>query len=236
MGDEGGQPVLRPGHGESALGPVRVGRGFVNPVDDLGGKLGPTHQELLDALAKHLKETKCDLKIIVRAIVLSDAYQLSSVGPSKDATPEWYERGRVRPLSAEELWSSCMLASQRPADAFKTSCEPNTYVVRTFGEPTDGIGNFQGSLAEHLFLNNAPYLRQMAQSRKGNLAEAVLAMKAPPEVKVDRVFLSILSRPPTDVERKRFVDHLAGDAKMTPVLVEEAIWTLMSCSEFRFNH
>jgi hypothetical protein len=213
-----------------------MGRGFVNPVDDLGGKTEPTHPELLDALAKHLKETKFDLKNIIRALVLSDAYQLSSVGPSKDAAPEWYERARVRPLAAEELWTSFMIAAQMPADAFKTTGEPNTYVVRTFGEPTDGIGHFQGSLAEHLFLNNAQYLRQMAQTRKGNLAESILAMKTPPEEKVDRMFLSILSRPPSDAERKRFVDHLAGDAKVTPTLVEEAIWTLMSCSEFRFNH
>ncbi|HEX3316186.1 MAG TPA: DUF1549 and DUF1553 domain-containing protein [Gemmataceae bacterium] len=213
-----------------------MGRGFVNPVDDLGGKLEPTHPELLDALAKHLKETKFDLKDIIRAIVLSDAYQLSSVGPSKDAAPEWYERARVRPLSAEELWTSFKIAAQTPADAFKGSGEPMEYVVRFFGEPTDGLGHFQGSLAEHLFLNNAQQLRQMAQSRKGNLAEAILAMKAPSDEKVDRMFLSILSRPPSEVERKRFVEHLAGDAKMKPVLVEEAIWTLMSCSEFRFNH
>ena len=42
--------------------------------------------------------------------------------------------------------------------------------------------------------------------------------------------------PPSDAERKRFVEHLTGDAKLMPTLVEEAIWTLMSCSEFRFNH
>ena len=82
------------------------------PVDDLGGKNEPTHPELLDALAKHLKETKFDLKSIVRAIVLSDAYQLTSVGPLKDALPEWFERARVRPLSAEELWTSFMIAAQ----------------------------------------------------------------------------------------------------------------------------
>ena len=213
-----------------------MGRGFVMPVDDLDGKMEPTHPELLDALAKHLKETKFDLKSFIRDLVLSDTYQLTSVGPSKDALPEWFERARVRPLSAEELWTSFMIAAQMPADAFKTTGEPNTYVVRTFGEPTDGIGNFQASLAEHLFLNNAQYLRQMAQPRKGNLADTILTMKTPPEEKVDRMFVTILSRPPSDAERKRFVDHLTGDVKMMPTLVEESIWTLMSCSEFRFNH
>jgi Protein of unknown function (DUF1549)/Protein of unknown function (DUF1553) len=213
-----------------------MGRGFVQPVDDLDGKMQPTHPELLDALAKDLKDTKFDLKSFVRAIVLSDTYQLTSVGPSKDALPQWFERARVRPLSAEELWASFKIAAQMPADAFKGGGEPTEYMARFFGEPTDGLGHFQGSLSEHLFLNNAPYVRQMAQARKGNLADAILVMKGPPEEKVDRMFLSILSRPPVDAERKRFVDHLASDAKIAPVLVEEAIWTLMSCSEFRFNH
>ena len=61
-------------------------------------------------------------------------------------------------------------------------------------------------------------------------------MKGPWEEKVDRLFLSVLSRPPSAAERERFVKHLSSDAKMTPALVEDAIWVLISCSEFRFNH
>jgi hypothetical protein len=213
-----------------------MGRGFVHPVDDLGGKNAPSHPQLLDALTKHLVDTKFDVKSIVRAIVNSDAYQLSSIGPNKNALPEWYERARVRPMSAEELWASFKVATQTSAESMKTVGEPTEYLVRFFGEPTDGLGNFQGSLAEHLFLNNATHLRQLAQARKGNLGDVLSTMKGTPEEKVNRLFLSMLNRSPSDSERVRFMKHLNGDAKMAPVLLEEAIWSLMCCSEFRFNH
>jgi hypothetical protein len=52
---------------------------------------------------------------------------------------------------------------------------------------------------------------------------------------VDRLFLSVLSRPPKAEERKRFVMHLTADPKAEP-LVEEAIWVLLNTAEFRFNH
>ena len=36
-------------------------------------------------------------------------------------------------------------------------------------------------------------------------------------------------------ERQRFVAHLTSDKNAVPV-VEEAIWALINCSAFRFNH
>src|SRR5262249_25895689 len=106
-----------------------------------------------------------------------------------------------------------------------------------FGEPLDGQGNFQGRLAEHLFLNNSDQVRMFAYQRKGNLTDTLVAMKAPWEEKVERLFLSVLSRPPSAAERERFVRHLSGGAaRMAPALVGEAVGVLMSCSEFRFNH
>ena len=213
-----------------------MGRGIIHPVDDLSGKNLPSHPELLSAIAKHLVDTKFDLKDLIRELVNSETYQLSGVGPNKDASPTWYERARVRPLTSEELLASFKTATQFPADGFKGSGEPTEYFLRYFGEPTDGQGYFQGSLSEHLFLNNAPYFRTMSQPRKGNLADTLLTMKGTSEEKVDHLFLSMLNRSPSQVERDRFVSHLQGDAKMMPALIEEAVWVLMSCSEFRFNH
>jgi hypothetical protein len=213
-----------------------MGRGFVHPVDDLGGKNAPSHPQLLDTLTKHLLDTKFDLKSFVRAVVTSEAYQLASTGPETAALPSWYERARVRPLSAEELMASFKAATKFPADGFKGSGEPTEYMLRYFGEPTDGLGHFQGSLSEHLFLNNATHLRLLAQPRKGNLSDALMTMPGTWDEKVDRLFLSMLNRLPTDAERARFVQHLSGDAKMASALIEEAVWTLMCCSEFRFNH
>src|SRR3954469_15004952 len=82
------------------------------------------------------------------------------------------------------------------------------YFVRYFGQPTNGLGEFQGSLSEHLFLNNSSQLRDLVRRRKGNLADNLLTFSDPWDRKVDRLFLSVLTRLPSDSERKRFVAHL----------------------------
>lgn len=212
-----------------------MGRGIIHPVDDLSGKNKPSHPELLKALTDDIVARKFDLKSLVREIANSEAYQLADTGAVRDTLPVWFERARVRALSAEELIASWKVATVSPT-AFNSNTADNEYMLRYFGEPNDGQGNFQGSLAEHLYLNNAGMIRSLGQAKKGNLADTLLTSKAPWEERVDRLFLSLLSRPPSVEERQRFVQHLSGDAKTAPALVEEAIWVLLSCSEFRFNH
>ncbi len=211
-----------------------LGRGLVHPVDDLGVRK-PSHPPLLDALTRELVQYKFDLKHLIRELVSSATYQLADTGPVKGALPEWFERARIRPLSAEELMAALRTATG-PDDHGTKSLKDNTeYFVRYFGASANGQGEFQGSVAEHLFLNNASQLRALCQPRKGNLADTLLTSKAPWEEKVDRLFLSVLSRLPRPEERQRFVQHLTSDAKAGSALVEEAIWVLVSCSEFRFN-
>ena len=48
----------------------------------------------------------------------------------------------------------------------KSQNNTEAYMLRYFGEPNDGQGNFQGSLAEHLFLNNAAQIRDLGRARK----------------------------------------------------------------------
>jgi hypothetical protein len=213
-----------------------LGRGLVHPVDDLSGRNAPSHPALLQELSRRLIATKFDLKNLIRELVNSEAYQLAGTGASAEAMPKWFERARVRPLSAEELVSALQGAAGFPQDGFKKAGQTTEYFRIYFGEPNDGQGNFQASLGEHLFLNNSDHLRLLARPRKGNLADTLLTINATAEEKVDRLFLSVLSRLPSPAERQRFVKHLNGDARMAPTLVEEVIWVLLSSSEFRFNH
>jgi hypothetical protein len=170
-------------------------------------------------------------------MVSSDAYQLACSGPAKESMPQWFERGRVRPLSAEEMQAAIRTATAFDASGGKGNGVTTEYFTRYFGTPTDGQGNFQGSLPEHLFMNNSADVRSMVQFRKGNLTDRIASSKAPWDERVHELFLSILSRPPSDLERDRFVLHFASATPQnTPSLVEEAIWALISCSEFRFNH
>lgn len=209
-----------------------MGRGLVHPVDDLGEKKEPSHPELMRAVTSQLIAHKFDLKWYIRELVNSQTYQRAARGPSTAALPQWFERARVRPLLAEELLASLRVATGTENE--KDNSGLKEYVTQYFGEPTNGRGDFQGSLAEHLFLNNSGQVRQMIQPHKGNLADRLLKSSHSWEARVEQMFLATLTRLPTPEEKARFVKHLTSTNKPEP-LVGEAIWVLVNCAEFRFN-
>ncbi len=211
-----------------------MGRGIVHPIDDFHKENTPSHPMLLKALATGFVANKYDLKWVIREIANSDAYQLSGVSASKASLPMWFERARVRPLTAEEL-----VAAMRTANNFEINPkDPNAnwdYFLRAFGEPTNGLGEFQGSLSEHLFLNNSDQVRALFRRKKGNLADKVLTSTEPWEKRVELMYLSVLNRPPKPKELEAFVSFIKREPK-PDAAVEDAIWVLLNSSEFRFNH
>lgn len=214
-----------------------MGRGFVHPVDDFNSKNEPSHPALLKALESQFIAHQFDLKWLIREIVNSDAYQAADVGPIKDALPKYYERARIRPLSVEELTASLHVATGLGVESALKS-KPSGDMVKYLGEPVDGQGTFQGSLTEHLFIHNGDTFRGLCYPRNGNLAESLLKSEADWNAKVERMFLSVLSRTPTIEERERFVNYLTMDPKDTKLAaqrMEETLWVLVASSEFRFN-
>src|SRR5262249_26324981 len=151
----------------------------------------------------------------------SQTYQRASTGEVEDARPRWFEQARVRPLSAEELLESWRVATGFGNVAKKATGETGRkarfqgvtwgYIGRFFGDPTHGVGNFQGGIQEHLYLNNGEVYRLIA-TEKGSLYQTLHDDKAPWEERVDRLYLSILNRHAKAAEQKKFAEFLsAGD-------------------------
>jgi hypothetical protein len=216
-----------------------MGRGLVHPINNLSPANNPSHPQLLDQLTKAMIEHKFDLKWYIRELVNSETYQLSSAG-SGEPLPEWFQHARMRPLSAEELAESWRFAtghdgvekaSGKPKEKGRFRPLQKDYVIQFFGTPNTGAGDFQGGLHEHLYLNNGP-LSYSIPGGKGSLLEFVADRKQPMEARLDKLFLTTLSRKPSAQEREKFAAFLA-DEKAS---VADAIWTLITCSEFRFNH
>ena len=141
-------PVRPLGRSDSA------GRGLVHPVDNMSPSNDPLHPELLNDLTAKTVEHKFDLKWLIREVVLSNTYQLSSRGTSGESLPQWFQYGRTRPLSAEELVESWRVATNYDQSAYAKSrvdrdCKDryrplgSGYIVRFFGKPSDGTGNFR---------------------------------------------------------------------------------------------
>jgi hypothetical protein len=218
-----------------------LGRGLVHPVDNMSASNPSSHPELLDQLAREFVAHQFDLKWLIRELCNSRVYQLGTTGDVTDAKPRWFERARTRPLSAEELLESWRVATGYDETVALSGKKVDNrfhgvtwdYVRKFFGEPNNGVGDFQGGLQEHLYLNNGE-LGRLIVADKGSLVDAVGKSEEPWPARIDRLFLSILNRPPSDHERSQFAEFL--DTKDQPQeRLREAIWVLMTSSEFRFN-
>ncbi len=93
-----------------------MGRGIVASVDNFGSTGdAPTHPELLDYLAFSLVQNGWSIKKLIREVVSSRAYQLSTrVGEQDqqlDADNQFYGRRIVKRLRAEDIRDSMLMAS-----------------------------------------------------------------------------------------------------------------------------
>jgi uncharacterized protein DUF1553 len=94
------------------------GRGLVPSVDDLGA-LGerPSHPELLDWLARRFVDDGYSLKKLIRLIVLTRSYRMSSAASAetiaRDPENALFSRMRVRRLEAEAIRDAILSISSR---------------------------------------------------------------------------------------------------------------------------
>jgi len=226
-----------------------MGRGLVHPVDDMSEANQPSHPELLEQITRQLVDHDFDLKWYIRELVNSQTYQLSSLGDSTvQERPRYFERARTRPLTAEEL-ADCWRVATRYAAADDKLQErldqgnrfyPLTsgYHLSAFGTPTDGTGNFLGGMHEQLYMSNGG-ISKLFRSNEGGLLHTLAEAKkdTPWEDRVELMYLSILSRRPSPAESQKFVEFFqSADQDRPHETVKDAMWVLMTCSEFRFNH
>jgi hypothetical protein len=223
-----------------------MGRGLIHPVDNMSESNSPSHPELLDSMTRQLVDRQFDLKWLIRELVNSQTYQLSSQGDVAAERPAWFERARTRPLSAEELAEAWRVAVNYAAVDDKTQeriakgdrfYPLGEYQKHFLGAPTDGVGNFLGGLHEHLYLSNGG-IDRLFDDRPGGLVHALVVAEkdASWESRVERLYLSTLSRRPSPEESRTFVEFLSEGKESPHQRVKEAIWALTTCSEFRFNH
>ena len=225
-----------------------MGRGMVHPVDDMSAANDPSHPKLLDEIEKQLIDHNFDLRWYIRELVSSQTYQLSSFGDVTQERPRWFERARTRPLTAEELVESWRTATSYAAVDSKLNERlekgerfyPLTsgFHLAAFGKPTDGTGDFLGGIHEQLYMSNGGISKLFSSQEGGLLHDLADAnQESTWEERIETMYLSILSRRPTEDESQKFVEFFeAADENRPHDAVKDAMWVLMTCSEFRFNH
>jgi hypothetical protein len=227
-----------------------LGYGFTRPVDDLGEHNPPSHPELLDGLAARFEEGGYDLKALVRWIVLSRAYGLSSRitkdneadDPALGEKPR-FSRFYLRQMQAEQLYESLLTATQadrasgNAEEAAKKKDQWLSQFVIAFGtDEGDDATTFNGSIPQVLMMFNGDLIKQATTSGKGAFLDAVAAGPKPPKAKIEALYLAALARKPTKKELTA-ADALvkARDGIVTGAL-QDVWWAILNSNEFIINH
>jgi hypothetical protein len=234
-----------------------MGRGLIEPVDDLRDTNPATHPRLLEDLARDFRENHCDLRHTIRSIVLSAAYQRSSDPPSTDFRDDrFYSHYLVRPLPPAVLADAIDDITGVPSD-YRTSVEggENTRVrAVTISDPQQApilevLGacarnaNCDGAAATapldvtaRLHLFNGKLLNGKLQSSAGRLPSFLDEGRTNTEI-VCAFYLSALSRVPREDELMYWNQQLSNSTAVERrKSLEDFVWALLNCHEFVTNH
>jgi hypothetical protein len=227
-----------------------MGRGLVEPLDDMRATNPPSNPELLDALARDFAEHQFDLKHLLRTILNSRAYQLSSAvtpGNEADAANVYYARRTVRRLTAEQVADALDFATgtqekyQGLPPGTRAIQLPDTkvrsFLLDVFGRPARQITcecerTAQPNIAQALHLLNGDFLNKKIAAPAGRI-EASFKAKALLPALVEELYLVTLSRPPRPEETAQAEDWIHG-APTPKEGAQDLLWVLLNSREFLF--
>jgi hypothetical protein len=230
-----------------------MGRGLVEPEDDLRVTNPATNPELLDDLAKSFVDSKYDLKKLVRTICTSNVYRLSAVPNEHNADDRQnYSRYIPKRLNAEVL-----LDAIDDVTLSKTSFKgmPNgtravqlpdnqveSYFLSVFGRPDSASAcecerSSDASLAQCLHMFNSTELIDKIGGKTNKQARAVAlaADKRPAEQRLRELYIVALSREPNAEDLKTLTAYIEKKGH-TQATYEDIVWAVLNTKEFLFNH
>jgi hypothetical protein len=220
------------------------GKGLVDPVDDLGDHNPASHPAVLDLLAADFAASGFDLRRLVRILVRTDAYQLSSeVGSDGGSQRDQFAAMHVKSLSAEQIYDCLLRATCRrgagdgPASSGELA-ERQEFIAR-FDAPTQGATEFQGGIPQALTILNGRLVADATHLEKSDLLAALADSRfLTTDDRIDVLYLATLSRRPRDDERARLAAYFGPDsaAAGSRRKLADVLWALLNSSEFILNH
>lgn len=228
-----------------------MGRGMVEPVDDLRSTNPPTHPELLDALAKHFQESGYNVKELIRTITASRAYATSSEANETNSGDRLnYSRHYRKPLRAETLMDAIADVTETPSSfggmppdsrAIQVwSHRVDSMFLDTFGRPDENqdppcerIEDM--TVTQSLHLMNDREIDSRIRNDNGRAARLAKSNLSAEEI-ADEIYLAAYSRLP-DAEEKTYAATLintAGDKRREAI--EDLLWAIVNSPEFTIQN
>ena len=227
-----------------------LGRGLVEPVDDMRSTNPPSNVALMEALANEFVAHQFDLKHLVRTIVSSRLYQLDSRPTAENAADRrFYSHFKVKRLPAEALLDAIDQVTgvqtkfkNLPLGTYASElpdAEYPNYFLNTFAKPRRASvceceRSPDESLSQALHTLNGDTLGTKISHKDGRVAK-LLAEKREHDEIVQDLYLVALSRVPSSEELAASKAFLA-DYETPRECYEDLLWALMNSKQFLFVH
>ena len=235
-----------------------MGRGIIHEADDIRPDNPPANPELLAYLEHELVSAHYDLKAIYREILNSQTYQLSSIPRDHNSTSAaHFAAYPLRRLDAEVLIDAVCQITGTAEDYSSPIPEPFTYLpddqraialpdgsisspfLEMFGRPPRDTGleserNNLPTAGQRLHLLNSSHIQLKIQQSAA--LRAILQAGGKPRDPIDRLYLTVLSRYPTEEELKTVAAYFQSvQGNKWPAAVD-LTWALINSTEFLCRH
>ena len=227
-----------------------LGYGFTKPLDDLGPHNEPSHPELLEYLSAEFRAGKYDVRELIRWIVLSRPYGLSSEANDTNGQddpllgePPLFSRFYLRQMSAEQLYESLAIATA--AENSSATYEERERLknqwlqqfARTFGtDEGDETTSFNGTIPQVLMMFNGEMIRAATGSGQQTFLDVVARGSGSQKDKLNHLFKAGLSRSATASEARLANQLLEARGGDTGEALRDLWWVILNSNEFIFNH
>ncbi|MFG0297315.1 MAG: DUF1549 domain-containing protein [Maioricimonas sp. JB045] len=225
------------------------GVGIVDPVDDVRVSNPASNPELLEALATKFTESNYDFRGLVRDICLSNTYQRSTQRNESNMTDERnFAHQTIRRIKAESMLDIISYVTNTKDDFAKlppgaravqiADGATSTYFLTTFGRAKRETAcscevKMEPTLSQALHLMNGDTVNN--KIRQGGLIKQYKDQGLEPMQIVERLYITCLSRKPTEEEKASLAPRFAEGSNVDQGL-EDVFWALLNSREFLFNH
>ena len=227
-----------------------LGKGIIDPVDDIRSSNPPSNPELLDFLEKDFLAHSFDLKHLMRTIARSRTYQMSIVSNAFNSDDSVnFSHATPRRLQAEQLLDAIDVAAGRKPKfdgvpvGFRADQLPDSQVAAggfldLFGRPPrespcECERSSEVSLSQALNLVNGPTISDALIDPEGRIAR-LIATKPTDPVIIEEMYLAALSRLPTAAELAKANTYMAGVENKAEA-AQDLLWALINSPAFLFN-
>jgi hypothetical protein len=224
------------------------GRGIVEPVDDMRPANPPICPEVLDTLSRDFAASGFDLRRLCRALVLTDAYQLSSAAADSDpARTLVFAQMNIKSFTAEQLYDCIAVATRQaslvggPSDqaGLARFADMNRQAfIEQFRAPQGQATDYQAGIPQALTMMHGGLIHNATDVGRSGLLNSLAAPFFTDEQRLDTLYLSTLSRYPEPAERDVMLGQIASAKNVTErqQVLGDVLWALLNSAEFTLNH